>query len=49
MKYVIDTINVGKGYVYRIREEDIIQEFNTYKEAKEYLDYLENLMEANNG
>ena len=43
MKYKIDMITVGNRYVYQIREEDIIQEFNTYKEAEEYLAYLKEL------
>ena len=43
MKYAIDTLNADNGYVYQIREEDIIQEFNTYKEAEEYLTYLKEL------
>ncbi len=43
MDYDIDMITVGNRYVYQIREEDIIQEFDTYKEAEEYLSYLKEL------
>ena len=43
MKYDIDMITVGNRYVFQIREEDIIQEFDTYKEAEEYLAYLKEL------
>ena len=43
MEYEIDMITVGNRYVYQIREENIIQEFDTYKEAEEYLSYLKEL------
>ena len=44
MEYEIDMITMGNRYVYQIREEDIIQEFDTYREAEEYLAYLKPLL-----
>ncbi len=43
MEYDIDMITVGNRYVFQIREEEIIQEFDTYKQAEEYLAYLKEL------